>query len=162
MNNDSEEAFKNLLRKAGGETPGPRFTESVMRRIDAEALQSAALEPALKTLLQRHTLETPPVGFTRTVMARAGVERRPEAPLLAPWVWYVAAAVVGLLLGLGVFVPPKSQPASRAFPEVSRSVTALSQLLSAIPPLYVLGLCVLCGLLALDYFFRYKALKIGQ
>ncbi|WP_428664018.1 hypothetical protein [Runella sp.] len=163
MENTGEESFKKLIRKAELDTPSLRFTEKIMQQIEAEAAQSMAFEPKLQTLLQRHALETPSIDFTKTIMAKTAASKTVYAPIIPQKAWYYAAAIVTSLIGLIAYfwkTPNPTIAQSPQSPTPVQNLTELSRALTSIPSTYALGLFAICTLLLLDYFLRYKTLKI--
>lgn len=163
MNNQNEESLKKLLRKAELDAPPLHFTDNIMQQIEAEAAESMAFEPKLQVLLQRHALETPSVDFTKAIMTKTAVPKTVYAPIIPQNAWYYVAAVAAFLIRLVVYfwkTPASTIPPSTQSPTMVQNFTALSRTLTSIPSTYALGLFAICALLLLDYFLRYKTLRI--
>jgi hypothetical protein len=161
--NNQEESFRKLIRKAELDAPSADFTKNIMQQINAEAAQSTTFEPKLQALLQRHGLETPSVDFTKAVMAKTAAPKTVYAPIIPQKVWYYVAAAATFLIGLvayfwksphqTVILSPQSSTMVQDFANFSRALTS-------IPATYAFGLFAIGALLLLDYFLRYKTLKI--
>lgn len=163
MENTDEESFKKLLRKAELDVPSLHFTDNIMQQIEAEAAQSKTFEPKLQALLQRHALESPSVDFTKLIMAKTATPKTVYAPIIPQKAWYYVAAAATFLIGLVVYfwkTPNPTIAPSTQSPTMVRDFTEFPHALTSIPYTYALGLFAICSLLLLDYFLRYKTLKI--
>lgn len=163
MENTNDKSLKKLLRKVTLDAPSLHFTDNIIHQIEAEAAQSMAFEPKLQTLLQRHALETPSADFTKAIMAKTAAPKTVYAPIIPQKAWYGVAALFTFLFGWVIYFWKTPNPTVTQSPQSQTTVlslTELSHVLTSIPSTYALGLFAICTLLLLDYFLRYKTLKI--
>lgn len=163
MENKDDESLKKLLRKVDLDTPSLRFTGNIMQQIEAEAAQSMAFEPKLQTLLQRHALENPSADFTKSIMTKTAAPKTVYAPIIPQKVWYGVAALFTFLFGWVIYFWKTPNPTVTQSPQsqtTALSLTELSHVLTSIPSTYALGLFAICTLLMIDYFLRYKTLRM--
>lgn len=160
---NQDESFRKLIRKAELDAPSADFTKNIMQQIDAEAAQSMAFEPKLQALLQRHALETPSVDFTKAIMAKTAASKTVYAPIIPQKAWYYVAATAAFLIGFVAYFwksPHQTVILSPQSPTMVQDFANFSRALTSIPATYALGLFAISTLLLLDYFLRYRTLKI--
>lgn len=155
MEDEKDDRFRKLIKRAEPDKPGADFTNAIMKRLQAESELDSAKEAALIQLLQSHTLvETPSANFSRRVMNQVTVRQsKPFQPIISTRVWYMIAAsllcvVVSCLLLLS---SGSSQPASSGLDQLLSSVDGT---LNALPIQYALTIFALSALMVTDYFLR--------
>ena len=158
-----EHNFKKLLREAAEEKASLRFTDHVLKGIEAELQKQTALETSLKRVLQKHAIEQPSADFRSKIMASLSPAPAEKfKPIISRTIWYgIAAAVVVLLLTSFLFPSALATDAPRVLTFIGKAANLIPKapnLSNGSLEVAVLTLVGLSTLLLLENFLRPKLL----
>jgi len=155
MEDEKEDRFRKLIQKVEPDNPGADFTSAIMKRVQAESELDLANEAALIQLLQAHPLvEKPSAAFNRRVMNQIRVSQpKPVEPIIRPWVWYMMAASLILIIFFCMLCLPSGSGQS-ASSDLNRFLTGVEGTLDTLPISYPLTIFAVSILMVSDYFIR--------
>lgn len=164
MEKSKDDILKQIIQKAGPESPSSDFTEFVMHSLQVEFQKEVILNPELKTLLQKNALEKPSADFLMTVMSqvKAPVPQIVATPIISKKVWYMVVAasiVLFTLLGFYYSAVGEVQSNSTRISNLEKIFFFVSTNVTAISSFYSTSLIAISGLLMTDYFLRDKFMK---
>ncbi|GAB4026960.1 hypothetical protein [Spirosoma gilvum] len=155
MEDEKEDSFRKLIKKAEPDKLGADFTHAIMKRVQAESEMDSAKEATLIHLLKAHTLiEKPSTDFSRRVMNQVMVQKsKPLEPIISTRVWYMIAASLLVIVLFCVLLLPSGppQPTSSG---LDRFLSSFESTLDTLPISYPLTIFAMNVLMVTDYLLR--------